>query len=188
MRRAIIIGVVIVLFILGLIWAINRREASPVQEEAVPETALIDYADTTNQVRYIMRGRINAREDHRVLTITVGRNGRTAVISEGYNGRIVKAERLGNDSAAYKQFLAAIANEGFTDAREASSSIVPDGACPKGRRYDFEVVQGGELKQSLWTTSCGRIDGTFAGDNRDIEILFEQQIPEYDEFVKGIQF
>lgn len=188
MRRAIIIGVVIVLFILGLIWAINRREANPAQDEAVPETALIDYAETTNQVRYIMRGRINAREDHRVLTISVGRDSRTAVISKGYNGRIIKAEKLGNDSAAYKQFLAAIANEGFTDTRDASRNVVPDGACPKGRRYDFEVIQAGEIKQSLWTTSCGRINGTFDGDNQDIEVLFQRQIPEYEEFVQGVQF
>jgi len=142
MRRGLFIGLIVFAFIVGIIWAIgNRGGDDPVQEGAVEETALIDYANTTNNVRYIMRGKINAREEHRVLTITVGRDSRVATITEGYSGKVIKSQRLGNDSNAYEEFLAALENEGFTQARQAESSIVPEGACPKGRRFDFEIYR-----------------------------------------------
>lgn len=174
-----------VLIVGTLVWAINRRGDSPQQEREVRTTQLTDYANTSTEVRYILRSEINAKEDHRVLQITVGRNYRTATIFEGYNGVVLQSLQLDNTQEAYLQFLAALENNDFTNARIAEPGVNPEGACPDGRRADFEIFQGSEVKQSLWTTSCNGVGGTFSGNTHDIRTLFERQIPNYNEFVQN---
>lgn len=188
MRRFIVIGVILVLFIFGVVWAINSRNNAPDQTREAEKTALTDYADTTTTVKYEMRGRINALENHRLLQITVGRDSRTATVFEGYTGQVLKAVRFTNNTVAYNTFLAALENEGFTRSRVAERNVVADGACPRGRRYNFIIQKGAEKLQELWTTSCGNIDGTFAGRQSRVSDLFEAQVPEYNDFIQGVQF
>lgn len=188
LRRLIVVAVLFILFVGGLIWAINRRGDAPEQDLEVKVTKLVDYADTSTEVRYILRGPINALENHRVLEITVGRNSREAVIYEGYNGKILRADSFNNTQAAYSYFLAALENNGYTNTRIAELNIVPEGACAGDRRADFEIIQGSQDLQSLWTTSCSNAKGTFAGQTSNIRSLFEAQLPDYNEFVKGINF
>lgn len=184
-----IIGVVLLLFIIGVIWAIASRDGdAPEQTPEAEQTQLIDYADTSTTVQYEMRGRINAKEEHRVLRITVGRDSRTATIFEGYTGEVLKSARFTNNAEAYESFLGALENEGYTRARTAEEGVEPIGACSRGRRYDFIIQQGANTIQELWTTSCGNIEGTFAGRQNRVSTLFEAQIPNFDEFEKGVRF
>ena len=188
MRRFIVIAIISILFIGGLIWMVNGRSSAPDQEGEVTKTELIDYANTTTQVRYILRGQINARENHRILEITVSRDSRTAVLYEGYTGNVLRFDKFGNDSVAYSEFLAALDNEGYTASKNSEFGVKPEGVCSRGQRADFEIIQGSETKQSLWTTNCKDISGTFAGRTSNIRRLFEAQLPEYTKFVEQIKF
>ncbi len=188
LRRIIVVVVVFLLIVVGAIWAINRRGRAPEQDREVRVTQLVDFANTSTEVKYSLRGPINALENHRVLEITIGRNNRTAVIYEGYNGKILKAESFNNTEAAYSKFLAALENSGYTNTRIAEPNIVPDGACPQDRRADFEIIQGSQTIQSLWTTSCSNARGTFAGQTPTVRALFADQLPDYEEFVSGVSF
>lgn len=187
LRRLIIVVLMFVLIVGGLIWAINRRGRAPEQDREVRTTQLVDYANTTTEVKYILRGPINALENHRIIEITVSRNSRSAVILEGYNRQVLKSENYTNTQESYIQFLAALQNFGYTNTRIYEQDIQPEGACPQGRRADFEIIQGSEKKQSLWTTSCNQIGGTFAGRTSDIRSLFADQLPDYNEFVQDVQ-
>jgi hypothetical protein len=84
--------------------------------------------------------------------------------------------------------LAALQNNGYTKPRIATRDVNPIGACPAGKRYNYDIIDGGDVKQSLWSTSCGNIKGTFAGNANNVQNLFEAQVPNYDAFVKGITF
>lgn len=188
LRRIIVVVVVFLLIVVGAIWAINRRGRAPEQDKEVRVTKLVDFANTSTEVRYSLRGPINALENHRVLEITVGKNSRTAVIYEGYNGKILKAESFNNTEAAYSKFLAALENNGFTQSKLAEPNVIPEGACSSDRRADYEIIQGSQTLQSLWTTPCSGQSGTFAGRSSNIRNLFNSQLPDYDEFTKDVTF
>jgi len=171
-----------------IILVLNRGDR-PQQDVGVNrETRLVDYAATNTTVRYTLGGRINARENHRVLQITIGQTERIATIYEGYQGKVVKQDTYLNDVDAYRSFLAALQNSGYTTPRIASRDVNPLGACPTGKRYNYDILDGSDVKQSLWSTSCGNTKGTFAGNASNVQNLFEAQVPDYDAFVKGVTF
>lgn len=189
MRRSLIVGAVIVLFIIMIIFVIARGGESPQQRpEVARQTSLVDYADSTTEMRFTVEGRINARENHRVIQIHVGKDYRNITIYEGYQGAVLQQQTYLNDRDAYKSFLAALHNEGYTKTREATRGIDPQGACPLGRRFRYDIVDGSDTKQSLWSTTCGSAKGTFAGRAVPIRQLFEDQIPNYRDITKDLQF
>jgi hypothetical protein len=189
MRRFIAIGVGIFLVFMLLIVLIANRGDRPEQAAGINrETELVNYAATDATVRYTLGGRINARENHRVLQITVGQNERTATIFDGYQGKVLKQDTYLNDVDAFRAFLAALQNNGYTKPRIASRDVNPIGACASGKRYNYDILNSGEVKQSLWSTSCGNTKGTFAGNASNVQNLFEAQVPDYDAFIKGVTF
>lgn len=189
MRRFIVIGVGIFLIAMLMIILFARRGDRPEQAVGVNrETSIVDYANTSTTVRFTQAGQINAREDHRVLQITVGQNERTVVIYDGYQGNILKSQSLLNDPDAYRAFLAALQNSGYTKPSIASRNVNPLGACPTGKRYNYDILSGTDVKQSLWSTSCSNIRGTFAGNPSAVRTLFQNQIPGYNNFVQNVQF
>ncbi len=189
MRRFIAIGIILFLLFVGIIVVFANRGAKPVQQPGVARpSTLVSYADTSTEVRYTMEGQINARENHRVVQIGVSRDYRTYTLFDGYQGSVIKTETLGNDRDAYEAFLAALQNSGYTRARIATKGVNPLGACPTGRRSHYDIVQAGDTVQSLWSTTCSSIRGTFAGSAGTVQKLFEAQIPDYSKLVQGVQF
>lgn len=188
MRRFIILGVVIFAISVLLIVLFSGRggqPSAPSTDEKI--TKLVDYAKTPTEVRFTQEGRINARESHRVLQISVGQNERTITVYEGFSGNILKTQTFLNDPDAYRSFLAGLEDSGYTSKRVVSDNIDPLGVCPDGNRYRYDIVSGNDNKQSLWSTSCS-VKGTFAGRATLVRTLFRNQIPGFDAFVKGVQF
>lgn len=189
MRRFIVAGVVIFVLFISLIWFFASRGDRPKQDVGINRvTNLVDYANSGATVRFTQNGQINAREDHRVLQITVGQNERTIVVFDGYQGNVLKSQTLLNDQDAYRAFLAALQNSGYTRPQIASRNIEPLGACPTGIRYNYDIISGMDVKQSLWSASCSKTRGTFAGNASQVRTLFQRQIPGYGDFVKGVDF
>lgn len=188
MRRFIFIGLGIFIVLVLLILFLTGRGDRPQQDVGINRTTqLTDYATTGVDMRYTMAGEINARENHRVLQITVGQTERTFTIFDGYQGNVLKSQTLLNDVDAYRAFLAALENSGYTKSRIASRNVNPLAACPTGKRYNYDIIDGADVKQSLWSASCN-IKGTFAGNASTVQNLFEAQMPDYDAFVRGVNF
>ncbi len=188
MRRFILAGVAILLVIIGFIWLIASRGDSPREESAPNDVSrLVDYADTSTEVRLTIEGEINARENHRVIQIFVGKDFRSIQILEGYQGAVLRQESYLNDRNAYNAFLAALQNEGYTLSRNAPRGVDPLGACPVGQRFRYDIIDGSETKQSLWNTSCSKSAGTFAGRGSNVRRLFQAQIPNYRDLTKEVR-
>lgn len=189
MRQFLMVGVVIFLIFISVIWLFARRGDRPNQYVGVNrETNIVNYANTGTVVRFTQEGIINAREKHRVLQITVGQTERTAIIFDGYQGNILKSQTLLNDQDAYRSFLAGLQNSGFTKPQLASRNVNPLGACPNGKRFHYDIINGSDVKQSLWSTSCSSIRGTYGGNVSTVQTLFQNQVPDYNIFVQNIQF
>lgn len=139
---------------------------------------IADYATTDVQVRMSVRGEINNNQEHEDMTITVGRDQTVANLLTGYEGAVKLSESTGNNPVSYKAFLSALHNESFTKEKLPPAGIQYDGACPNGKRYTFEFLNGGDdAPKSLWATTCGKKVGTFDGDLTAVKNLFEAQVP-----------
>lgn len=189
MRRFILTGVgVFVLIVLLIVFFANRGNKPQPVVSVNKNTDLTQYAETSTQVRFTQNGQIIAREDHRVLQITIGQNERTATIFEGYQGKVLKSQTYLNDVDAYRAFLASLHNNGYTNHKEpANKFILPLGACSSGLRYNYDIINSTDTIQSLWGTSCGG-EGTFAGRSSNVRTLFRNQIPNYNDFIKDVRF
>ena len=189
MRRFVVIGVAIFLIMITLLVVVTRGGDRPAQDSSVARpAALADYADTSTEVRFTLEGSIVARENRRAIQITVGRDYRTVELFDGYQGNVMKSETLSNDQDAYRAFLSALHNSGYTKTRVATRGVEPLGACPNGSRYHYDILGGSETIQTLWSTSCNGIKGTFAGNASTVRTLFQAQVPDYQAFVQGVQF
>lgn len=176
------IGVVLIIVIVLLV----TRDPSPdSQQTGEQQLNLVEYSFTPASVTYTIDGEINAEEEHRAIRITVNRNQRTAEALSGYNQTVIKSETFSNTQAAYNEFLHALKNAGFSRSKEAQYPS-EKGVCPLGIRYIYEFEHEGEELLRLWSTSCGRNDGSFAGNPNLVKRLFENQIPQYRDFSRGV--
>ncbi len=98
----------------------------------------------------------------------------------GYVGQQIKTEQLGNDAQAYTQFVSALslANlmEGTPFTGDADNT---SGICATGNVYQFEVLQGDNTVQKLWTSTCKGSPGSLKASLAQVFGLFRAQIPSF---------
>ena len=141
--------------------------------------ALDSYASTDAEVRLTIDGPINAEQNHRQAQITVGRNSAVLNVIQGYNGTVVNQQNFANTEAGYSAFLHALELVGFTRGDTSNSGLKTEaGHCPLGRRYIFEIIQGGKAIERFWATSCNG-PHTYLGNVLTTIELFQVQIPTY---------
>lgn len=145
----------------------------------VTKTPLTSYANTDTVVRETIDGPINAPQNHRQLQITVGRDNTTFEEIGGYDGNVIKTQTYGMTQNAYANFLFALNRAGYTQGNTDSALKDERGYCPEGRRYIFEVIQGGNDLERYWVTTCSGTPKTFNGKSSLIIDLFRAQVPDY---------
>jgi hypothetical protein len=178
-----VIGVVLVA-IIAIIMLVRR---TPEPRTDIPqETVLSDYANRDGRVRYTIDGRINAREDHRTIVITVSRTERMLEIYQGYENDVLRRETFVNSEGAYSTFLRALESAGFSQERETDIHNYT-GICPQGRRHVYELLDGPEEIMRTWDTSCSRRLGSFDGNSSLVRQLFQRQIPDYSRLTSGVR-
>lgn len=189
LRRPIffIVTVVILLFVFGWIiftipWGGSNSAPGPVEEQK----KLADYADTDLKVSLNQNGAIVSDQNHREVWITVSRGEVTAEVKQGYEGTTIKSERFANNTIAYGVFLAALEGQGFTQTRNYRGNQTEQGACPSGIRYIFNAYSSSEDILHSWATSCSGKAGTFDGKLTEVNRLFQRQLPDYAEFIEGV--
>jgi hypothetical protein len=147
------------------------------------ESQLTDYAETQTVMRMIEAGPVNADQNHRSISVTVGRSSNTIDLIEGYEGHVLQSKSYPSNESAYATFLRALQLQGFTKGNADPTKLDSRGVCPLGKVYTFEIVTGSAIVQSFWATSCH--SGTFKGATANIHQLFRAQIPDYSLLIRG---
>lgn len=150
------------------------------------EVVLSESINNTSSVQFTVVGPTVAQEDHRVTRFIVSENRRVVQVLKGYNGTILKETSLPNTTEAYAQLVYAIDNEGFLSERTKIITDDPNGVCSNGKQYEYRLKQGASTRAFYWSTSCSTKEGTFGGDRRAINKLFEKQFPDYREFKRDL--
>jgi len=175
------IGLIVLAFV--LIFNLTDNSSNPTADPA-EQTQLTSYANTTRTARLTVDGQINADSIHRQVQIDVGQNQSSFTLVGGYNGNVIKRQTYDNNQTAYRNFLYAIQQAGFSNGDFDPNKADERGACPSGRRISLDIFDGTERVQHLWTTTCG--GGTFKGNLDLITRLFQRQIPDYNQQSRGI--
>lgn len=190
-RILVVIGVVLLIILATVgIFSIDWGGSDRPVKDAIKPVNIADFATSDTQVRVTARGPVNNNQEHQVMSITVGRTETVGVLFTGYQGEVSRTEQTASNEIAYKTFLSALQNSGFTSVQKAPRDIQYDGACPKGTRYTFEFIGGSKLPPSSWATTCGKKTGTFAGELSTVLLLFERQVPsaQYQALTTGTDF
>jgi hypothetical protein len=180
-----VLGVVLIMLI-AVVMLTNTITRGPRGQEGPRAVDLTEYVDKDSRVIYEVQGRIIAPEDYRVIRITVTPTERKLEIFSGYDGRVEQTHRFANTSRSYDTFLYALSGAGFSRQRPAAQEN-EKGMCPQGRRFIYELKENNDQALRTWSTSCSRTDGSFGGDGRMVKRLFEGQIPDYRDAVRGIR-
>ena len=186
MNPRIVVGVLVLLGAALAIYAgyqavqyqFSNRPAAP------KPLTLVDYIKTEGAlVRYTVEGPVVANELHNSIVITVTKSGRSLITEKTYENQPGTKNEFGNNQAAFEDFMRALQDTGFTSSRKSSTGSEL-GQCPSGQRYIYELVSGGKTIMRSWSTTCGD-EGTFDGTPSAVRRLFQSQIPNYRDLIRG---
>lgn len=175
-----VILLVLVTFI--LIW---RGFTGGGDEPEVPPP-LTDYTFTSVSVRLTIDGEINAQQEHQAIRMTVSRSESRLEVLNGYDRKLANSKSYPSIQEAYGNFLRALDLLGFSEGIDNPDLEDERGYCPSGQRLIYEIVDGTEVIQRYWSTSCSSSQGTFEGEARSIRSLFQKQIPDYRDLVRDV--
>jgi hypothetical protein len=155
-------------------------------QEANRRAMMTEYTTLQSEVSWTMRGRVVGDDMYNEVRIYVNRNERGIEVTNGYNGRVEKVQTYPNNQEAYTVFMRALNIANFPQEREAPED--DRGYCATGRRYVYELKSGDEQLLRTWGTSCSSDQGSFDGTAKRVRTLFERQITDYKDVVKGYKF
>lgn len=173
----------IILFVIILLRAIFGGGGEAPQERRIN---LADYENTNVVMRMVIDGPVTANEAHRQVHIEVGRDNNKIQIVRGYQGEVTRQEQFNSNSSAYGNFLRALDLSGYTNGNRSRALEDYRGHCPFGSRYVFQIMDGNEIKQQFWSTSCGNNEGSFRGQTDQVVQLFQAQIPTYEDLTNEL--
>lgn len=179
------IGFVAVILITILTFVLIWRGVMNREPEIQP-APLADYALTTTAMRLTVDGAVNPDEQHRAIRITVSRSESRVEILKGYNYEFVDGKSYPSTDEAYSTFLRALDLMNYTKGNDTAEMEDDRGYCPAGKRFIYEIIDGTDVSQRYWSTSCSKKVGNFEGDAQDVRKLFEEQIPDFKKFTKDV--
>ncbi len=185
-----VIPIIIVIIVIALaIWAMvslgramfgGDSSTTSTTEPVNNGKAALTQTTADRSVRMTVRGPIVASENFNSYTITVTPSSRTMTTYVGYVGQQINTEQLSNDTQAYTQFVSALSRanlmEGTPFTGDADNT---SGICATGNVYQFEVLQGDNTVQDLWTSTCKGSPGSLKASLAQVVSLFRAQIPSY---------
>ncbi len=129
-------------------------------------------------VSMTVRGPIVADEDFRSYKILITPSSREFKAYTGYLATITNQETLGNNTAAYEEFVHALDKANLVAGKpfDADKNDVR-GICAMGKVYEFSLLTNGNVNQTLWTSTCGGSPGSLKASVTQLSRLFLNQIP-----------
>lgn len=135
--------------------------------------------DSGRSVRMTVRGPIVADENYHTYTITISPSNRIMTTYQGYGSKPVDNEQLDNSTQSYEQFVYALSRANLMEGTPLSGDANNTrGICATGYLYEFEVLQGDNGVQKLWTSTCTGSLGSLKANLGQVGSLFRQQIPD----------
>lgn len=190
----IVLVLIIVILAIAALVSLGRTlfgggsSSSPAPAAKVGEQALTNTL-ANRSVRMTVRGPIVARENFHRYSITVSPDARNMTTYRGYLNDEVDNDQLQNDTQAYTQFVYALDRAHLMTGEPLSGNANDTrGICATGYLYEFEVRQGGNTVQKLWTTTCDGSRGSLKASLDQIVSLFRLQIPDYSKLLNKINF
>jgi hypothetical protein len=194
-----IIPILLVIVVIGLaIWAlvsVGRMFFSGSSSTSEPQTTqqvnagkqALTNTTADRSVRMTVRGPIVADENFHGYSITISPDARNMTTYVGYMGQQVDTEQLANNIPAYEQFVYALERANFMEGTPLSGNANDTrGICATGSLYEFEVLQGSNSIQKLWTSTCEGSQGSLKASLSQITNLFRQQIPSFSQLISKI--
>ena len=176
----IVIMVIAIVALVSLARAIFFSGGQSTQNTAqvdVSRDALLNTADG-HKVQMTVRGPIVADENFNSYRITITPSSRSLTTYRGYLGTQIDAMNLGNNVAAYDQFVHALDKAdlpvGTAFAKDKDSTL---GICATGRVYEYEIMSGNDVVKRLWTSTCKGSPGSLRASADQLTSLFVAQIP-----------
>lgn len=129
-------------------------------------------------VSMTVRGPIVANEDFRSYKILITPSSREFKAYTGYLATITNQETLGNNTAAYEEFVHALDKANLVAGKpfDGDKNDVR-GICATGKVYEFSLLTNGNVNQTLWTSTCGGSPGSLKASVTQLSRLFLNQIP-----------
>ncbi len=129
-------------------------------------------------VSMTVRGPIVADEDFRSYKILITPSSREFKAYTGYLATITNQETLGNNTAAYEEFVHALDKANLVAGKPFDSDKNDvRGICAMGKVYEFSLLTNGNVNQTLWTSTCGGSPGSLKASVTQLSRLFLNQIP-----------
>lgn len=140
-------------------------------------------------VRMTVRGPIVADESFRSYQVSVTSDQRSLTTYQGYLEKPLDNSVLGNNSAAYDQFVHALDKAGLMKG----DALVGDkddtrGICATGRVYEFQLFDGAQPGKRLWTSTCGGSKGSLKANLNQVTALFVNQVPNASDAISRLNF
>lgn len=184
--------VIIIVAIVGLVslarlifFSGSSQPAAETQVDTSREALLSTAAGSG--VSMTVRGPIVAEENFRSYSITVTPNSRSLKTHTGYLGKVLKQDNLGNNVAAYGEFVHALDKANMSAGKQLSDEKNDvRGICATGRVYEFKVLKDGEVVQTLWTSTCSGSKGSLKANEAQLSQLFQSQIPNARDLLRGL--
>ena len=180
------IAIIALIMIIGLIFIFGgggKKTPTPTGPIVQP---LPSYATSDAQVSLTIDGPVNGDDIHRQIRIRVDRYGRHLEIIQGYSDTVIDRHDFANTQDAYRVFLKSLNHSGFMAARKGVKNTDPEGQCPLGERFIFELNDGGDRLSQLWSTSCGNVGTLVTNNTSALRSLFQAQITNYSQLTSNV--
>lgn len=152
----------------------------------ISRTALLD-TTASRSVTMTVRGPIVADEEFHSYKFDISANNRTVTTYNGYLETTIDMITLGNNVAAYEQFVYALDKADLADGTELEGDRNDvRGVCATGRVYEFSILNNGESVKKLWTSTCKGSAGSLDASVSQLTSLFVSQIPDADKLIKKV--
>lgn len=179
-----VLGVLLLLFVVISLIFRGGGNDNVSTETKLDSSQLVEFADKDSKVIVTTIGRVVGNESHNGIRIVVTPVERRLEILNTFDNNIIRTQTYPNTQSAYSNFLSALSGQGFLTPKDSNIEDQRT-QCPTGNRFNYDLAEGSETRSSLWAVSCSK-NGTFAGNGQTVRQLFQLQIPNYSEQVRGI--
>lgn len=139
-------------------------------------------------VSMTVRGPIVAEEEFKSYRIDISPESRQIKTYGGYVDSIIDQQSLGNNVAAYDEFVHALDKANLAAGQELDGERNDvRGVCATGRVYEFTILNNGEPVKWLWASTCNGSPGSLEANTAQLHGLFTAQIPDADQLIRRIK-
>ena len=175
-----IVIIIAILLIVGVV-AVGRAifqggDTDPVAVVTSDSDGLLN-TSVSRSVKMTVRGPIVADETFTSYAVTVSPTNRSMDVYNGYLDQQTGGTVLGNNHAAYEQFVYALDKANMMKGASEETKSDLRGICATGYVYEFAVLDNDKETKRLWTSSCDGSKGTLDASKDQLTNLFLVQVP-----------